>query len=835
MAENAGRIEYHFIGNTQELLKSEDVAIDSTNRVTKALDKQDKAVDKNRKNQRELSKEIDKTTASTQKNKNMVNEFNATQKKQADYTQKNATGLNQITQGIRTYALGVHGADKAVEMMVNELVELERQARKTAPPLNEIPNSIPRNNPTSRGIKNIGDEAKKSSFNASNFSYQIQDIAVQAQMGTSWLVIFAQQFPQMAVGMGAAATAIGATVAILGALGTAMIDTETDAQKLEKTINNIKAVMTVGAGGVIEYTQQMQELGRVSEIVANRRIRLAMMDASKAVKLAVDEMASKLSEVDDTILTAQLGFFAKSGTITRQYAVQIGNLLGEQGNYLDRTGDKADEVGRKFISLFQELRRAKTPTAVTDIQEQLIEMVGASDKADKKFVEMFDSLMKSSEGSTDFFTKLREATATLEAGSKATNDYSNTASQARSSVADMTLELITQKIALEDGERAALQFKLQMDGLTEAQKKQVLALYDANKATEASIEASRESSKALEDEIDAYIKIGDEAVKAAEKEEAAAKRKQERLGQRGTTVGLTEVQNIEMRYESDLEALKAAREQQLITNQEYDMREIELNRQKQEAIRQSQSETNQFMQDAFGNLDTQIAGTMAQVVVGAKDGKEAMRSLANAMLTQVVGAAVQYGIELVKNRVLGQALATSEQANIAATTATGIASQQAATASTVASAGATATAAAPAAALTSTFSFGSAAVIGGIALLGTLAIAKMMGGRQYGGPVSSGMYRVNETGAPEVYSYGGKDYLMNTKNANIKPLEQGGGGGMTVNISNNTPYEVFVTQDQAAQIANVQIGKEAGKAAKGQGQMLRGMQKGTNLQRNARS
>ena len=207
------------------------------------------------------------------------------------------------------------------------------------------------------------------------------------------------------------------------------------------------------------------------------------------------------------------------------------------------------------------------------------------------------------------------------------------------------------------------------------------------------------------------------------------------------------------------------------------MREIELNRQKQEAIRQSQSETNQFMQDAFGNLDTQIAGTMAQVVIGAKDGKEAMRSLANTMLTQVIGAAVQYGIELVKNRVLGQALAASEQANIAATTATGIASQQAATTSTVASAAATATAAAPAAALTSTFSFGSAAVIGGIALLGTLAIAKMMGGRQYGGPVSNGMYRVNETGAPEVYSYGGKDYLMNTKNANIKNLSQGGGGG----------------------------------------------------------
>lgn len=747
MAENLGAIRYEVEVETASMLKAEGLIDKSISGIVADFDKADKAVREFTTTQKNLGRTIN----------SMGQVLNSNGKVITNATQQYRKLASEAQTGFTTLNTQINGTSKAV---------------RSAMP------------------------------NMANMSYQIQDIAVQAQMGTSWLVIFAQQFPQMAVGMGAAAGAAGAAVAIIGSLGTALIDTTTSLQRMEKAVEQVKAVMTVGADGVANYSEEMEKLNRISQDLARAKIDAAIIAQEKALSEGLKAMEESFRDF---------------------------------GSFYDDRATKIAENTKLPISALNDLDRAfrlqGAKVGQDDIQrfEDAIEALRVGlPNANKKGREMFATL-------TDLVAQLSIGAERLNRLNESTDNTSDAITKVSSKAADMTLELITQKIALEDGERAALQFKLQMDGLTEAQKKQVLALYDANKATEASIEASKESSKALEDEIDAYIKIGDEAVKAAEKKEAASQREQERLARRGSTVGLTEVQTIEMQYEADLEALRAYFGEDYAIKEEYARRELELNRQKQEAIRQSQSETNQFMQDAFGNLDTQIAGTMAQVVVGAKDGKEAMRSLANTMLTQVVGAAVQYGIELVKNRVLGQALATSEQANIAATTATGIASQQAATTSTVASAAATATAAAPAAALTSTFSFGSAAVIGGIALLGTLAIAKMMGGRQYGGPVSSGMYRVNETGAPEVYSYGGKDYLMNTKNANIKNLSQGGGGGMTVNISNNTPYEVFVTQDQAAQIANVQIGKEAGKAAKGQGQMLRGMQKGTNLQRNARS
>lgn len=678
----------------------------------------------------------------------------------------------------------------------------------------------------STSVSGVSNAVRGAKPNMANFSYQLQDIAVQAQMGTNAFIIMSQQIPQMLIGMGSLAAGIGAGVAVLGLLATTMINTKSNADLLQKSIGNLKAVMTVGSGGIVEYTEQMQELGRISEIVAKQRIAIAMRDANDVVKRSVDEMASKLSEVDDTILAAQLGFFTKSGTITRQYAVQIGNLLGEQGNYLDRTGDKADEVGRKFVKLFQDLRRAKSPKAVTDIQEQLIALTTASDKADKKFIKMFESLMIGGEDAEDFFTTLRNATAVLETATKNTTDYSNATNKTKDTTAQLVLELIQQKVALEQGERAALAFKLQLDGLSESEKEQVLALYDSNKATEEKTEATKEYEKSLKDvndQLDAFFENESRQSTDKDAQQTAT------LTRQVQSIGLTPEEEIQAQYERELELLRQAEEKKIEIEGTYAERRKQLEAERIESLRALHTENNQFLQDAFANLDTQIAGTMTQVVIGAKDGETAMRDLANTMLTQVIGAAVQYGIELVKNKVLGQALAASEQAGIVATTATGVASQQTATASTAAAAATTATAAAPAAALTSTFSFGSAALIGGAALLGTLAISKMMasGAREFGGPVTAGKsYLVGERG-PEMFTPNTSGGITSNKDMNGS-----GGGGMTVNISNNTPYDVFVTRDEAANIANVQIGREAGKLASGRGQMASAMKRGAGTQFN---
>lgn len=91
--------------------------------------------------------------------------------------------------------------------------------------------------------------------------------------------------------------------------------------------------------------------------------------------------------------------------------------------------------------------------------------------------------------------------------------------------------------------------------------------------------------------------------------------------------------------------------------------------------------------------------------------------------------------------------------------------------------------------------YASAGMVGGMALAETFG-----GGRQYGGPVSAGsMYRVNETGRPEMFTAAnGTQYMMPTANGNVTPADRVGGGQVVVmpefRVINQAPQLVGVSQ-----------------------------------------
>lgn len=65
----------------------------------------------------------------------------------------------------------------------------------------------------------------------------------------------------------------------------------------------------------------------------------------------------------------------------------------------------------------------------------------------------------------------------------------------------------------------------------------------------------------------------------------------------------------------------------------------------------------------------------------------------------------------------------------------------------------------------------------GAALISTIKGTNFGGGRQYGGPVSAGtMYRVNETGRPELYTASsGEQYMLPNRNGKVTPANKVGG------------------------------------------------------------
>ena len=712
MAENLGAIRYEVEVETASMLKAEGLVNKSITNQVKAFDKADKAVRDFETSQKNLGRTIN----------SMGQVMNANGKVVVNATQQYRGLANTAQSGFTS---------------LNTQINKTNQAVKSAMP------------------------------NMTNMSYQIQDIAVQAQMGTSPFVIFAQQFPQMAVGMGAAAGAIGAVVAILGAMGTALIDTTTSMQKLEKSIERVKAVITIGANGVANYSEEMRKLSTISEALTRIKLQNALAEQTSALKNNAGAMREAWKEA------GTLFDQTSSGVISEVISDKDQKKLKQLSADFNAGKISLEEFNKEAGSI----KNAMTGISLID---KGIKNLGYSSKEAKEqgvrqLIEGLD-LFSTSAGQntkagrelsatiTDLVQKYKEGQLTLEALNNSLNGVTDSFDKNASTIKDLTNEFVINAIRLKEGERAAFKFGLQLKGLNDDQVAAQLSLFDYNKELEKTKEDAEESAKAIKsvnDELDSFFD------KESKDSTAKEDKRKATLTTQVQSIGLTPLEEIQARYKQDLELLNQAEEEKLQIEGSYADRRVQLEKEKQDAIRNLQGETNQFMENAFGNLDTQIAGTLGNIVLGAQDGEDALKGLARTILTQVVGAIIQQGI------------------------ASAIASSTAATAQTAANATVLSTAV-PLAAATSLASFGanSGPALAGIAAVSAAAAAlpSLMGGRQYGGPVSNGMYRVNETGVPEVYSQGGKDYLMNTKNANITPLDKAGtgqGSGDKIDVSFN--------------------------------------------------
>ena len=254
----------------------------------------------------------------------------------------------------------------------------------------------------------------------------------------------------------------------------------------------------------------------------------------------------------------------------------------------------------------------------------------------------------------------------------------------------------------------------------------------------------------------------------------------------------------------------------------------------------SQSEANAFLIDSLNALSSSATSSIMGLIDGTMTAQDAMRNLAGVVLNEAVGALVQIGVQQIKNALISDTIAAADMARKAANgavyTAT-VSAQVEGMASMAAMNAFAATAAipiigpglAPAAA---------AAAAAAATALGSPAIATapIAGARQYGGPVSAGsLYRVNETGQPEMFTAGnGSQYMMPTKSGSVTPANQvgAGGGGWTVIINNNgAPMDAQVQSvDQQAKTVTMAVTEVARQISTNSGPTWAAMRGATNVQ-----
>ena len=178
--------------------------------------------------------------------------------------------------------------------------------------------------------------------------------------------------------------------------------------------------------------------------------------------------------------------------------------------------------------------------------------------------------------------------------------------------------------------------------------------------------------------------------------------------------------------------------------------------------------------DAFG----QTAGNaLTGILTGSMSVSEALRSIGSNILSSVINAFVQMGIDWAKSAIMGAAGMTA---------ASGMAAAQAQI---------IAAAMAPAAAMTSLATGGANAMPAQAGIISTVGVAKAMsvaGALKNGGPAQEGsMYRVGENNLPEIFqASNGHQYMIPGDSGRVisnKDLTGGGSGVVVYNsVYNNS-------------------------------------------------
>jgi len=610
---------------------------------------------------------------------------------------------------------------------------------------------------------------------AQNFSYQIHDIAVQLAGGQSPFLIIAQQLPQMLVGMGAAAAGIGALVAVAGGLAMALYDSSTSLDKFKQSIENIQASITLSATGVAEYTEQMKTLASLSAELAKVKIANLIAEQQQAFK----DGAASLREytADVTGLVRGFGSFESVvSTITAQ-------KLGKDGF------DEAKIAVQQFRQAATEFSLQQTADTVEGLELALKRLSEAGASSTQQGRELINRTI-------ELISAYRAGEITLKAFNEGLKDNKTITTDNANAVKELVKAVEEQAKTYGFTDRELAIHAAKVKGASEEDLKAINIAYDRIESLKREEEAVKNRTSAINAASTALDAMFE---KERRDDEAIAAREYKRAQDVTTAVtGLAatplEKLQAELQAQYDLiaeyETLETANHQTALdARAAADAAYLE----KVKALTADQGKSFGDMMAENGaslkSFQASAVGAFTAFATGAMSGEEALRSLAQSILTQMIGALVQMGIQA----LIGQATAT---------------------AGAVASGATIATAMAPAAALTSLASFGANAAPAAAGITSTVGLAQglaIAGGRLYGGYTApNSMYKVTENGRAEMFSDGRDSFLMTgSRGGSVTPNGDLGGNSQpiinitTINNANGT--DVSVQQSSKGNVFDVKF------------------------------
>lgn len=785
MAEQAGSIKYTVETDTSSQLKAEKIVDKTTTSMANDFKKVDKATKKTGLEVTKTAKAIDKALISQTKSAER-----AAIAAEKEALRKAIAAEKSAEREINAAKKAELGKSIAAEKSAERAIKAAKKAELEVQAASERTTRAIINNQKRQTLAMQKQLAKRGRATG-QVGIQIQQLVGQIQGGQNVMQAFSAQVADIGIVTGFAMTGVIAALAfaIAGPFVTAMGLGVDSTEKLDKAIENLDKTVQ-DKSGVKIYTKAIADLAKESESAARLMVLAAensAKDAGKAAAIAIGESFNDSFDV---------AFFQRSFDALKNIAgtslgvgFTISKTYEDLGKQFGLTGKKAREAGISVLVSLREMQQAISsdmPDAGAKIlafQEKLAELASTAGVGNAKLLGFVTSI-------NEYILKAKKAAE-------------------MSAFLKQTLKDVGGSMPTEE----TIKQKETIDSLVKSIELQIFALKNSEEAVFRFATAQQLGLKVGEqipDNIDLQI-AALFRLKKAQEEAKEIETTKERLVSQVSSLGLSSEEKLIERFKRENDLLRQAKEQQLLTEQEFLSRSEELEKQHQDKLKGFRTKTNKDTILNFEALENQVIGTFAAIVSGAQDGKTAIRSLAQAVLTQMIGALIKMGIQ----SLVGQtAMTTATSASMAVI----------------------ATAAAPAAALVSLATAGANAAPAALGISSTVALSQglaLSGGLEHGGPAQAGkLYQVGEGGKPEIFTSGNKNFMIPGDNGRVISNDDAFGNqtfNQTVIIENNASNNIVSTQtSEDGKQLRVIINEVANQINSNQGVIARALRTGTN-------
>ena len=160
---------------------------------------------------------------------------------------------------------------------------------------------------------------------AGQVGYQVQDMVVQLQGGTSAFVAIGQQGSQLAGAFGPGGAVLGAVIALASAVGgvlyKAFTDTGASAKDLEKGANELAKSFQTTKTGTIEFSDALIQLSQNGDAAYGSMVKLIGLQASQQVYRSTTAIKEQAKELLGNSVAAQTSISTLDELISRNVDV----------------------------------------------------------------------------------------------------------------------------------------------------------------------------------------------------------------------------------------------------------------------------------------------------------------------------------------------------------------------------------------------------------------------------------------------------------------------------------------------------------------------------------